>query len=408
MGSGKKGLVIDIEKDTAIILTPAGEFINLNLSKRERLPELGEEVILPSASRDYRHIMMNIAAIAALLVLFMVNPVRYTGVLDLNTSNVTSYVTIDINPSIELSVGKSEQVVAVKALNDDGDKVIDAMQTKLLGQPSDQAVEMIVSRAIALGYLKEDTEDQHILITHVNVNSEEKVATAQTYINNAQKVLAKENIQAQVDLLTADSKMRSKANEHQLSTGKYLLLLEAAVSNEDEAEILTAAESGNLNTVKLSAEAWKRLVVKAKQEKDFEQLEKQVAQKFQELKQIHEKSPLNHDDKSVQNTNNTTSYPKFKNESSNVGKQKPQQIDRQEKKEQDKDQQGQMERLKDEADEKDNEFTNNKKDGIKQEEDKKQDDTRVEETEKGTKKVKKLKSSDAKDNEKRARPANKS
>src|SRR5690554_7694094 len=59
-----------------------------------------------------------LATIAAVFVLLFVGLTSYLNMA------IDSIISFDINPSIELMVNRKEKVIRVKALNEDGEKVI--------------------------------------------------------------------------------------------------------------------------------------------------------------------------------------------------------------------------------------------------------------------------------------------
>lgn len=66
----------------------------------------------------------------------------------------TSYVSVDINPSVELGINSFGKVVSAKAYNDDGKKVLEGLS--LLGMNVESAVRQLVKAASQNGYIKED------------------------------------------------------------------------------------------------------------------------------------------------------------------------------------------------------------------------------------------------------------
>ncbi|RII35273.1 hypothetical protein D2A34_08685 [Clostridium chromiireducens] len=65
-----------------------------------------------------------------------------------------AYVSLDINPSVELGVNTFNEVVSAEAYNEDGEKVLEG--TNLISTDIDVAVSTVVSNAISDGYIKED------------------------------------------------------------------------------------------------------------------------------------------------------------------------------------------------------------------------------------------------------------
>lgn len=76
---------------------------------------------------------------------------------------VASTITIDINPSIQITLDDDDNVINVSAINKDGELLID-QDIKFKGLSLDRTIEIIIAKALELGYIVEDTEYNVILI----------------------------------------------------------------------------------------------------------------------------------------------------------------------------------------------------------------------------------------------------
>ncbi|MFP4178149.1 MAG: hypothetical protein ACLFTZ_05235 [Acholeplasmataceae bacterium] len=90
-------------------------------------------------------------------------------------SDEDAYVTLDINPSVELIVSPRDTVVYADPLNEDGELLL--LDLALVGLPIEEAVDKIIAEAIALGFI--DTEDEEIV---VSVDAEAKAAEVRTEV----------------------------------------------------------------------------------------------------------------------------------------------------------------------------------------------------------------------------------
>lgn len=77
-----------------------------------------------------------------------------------------SYVTIDINPSIELIVSPRERVIAANPLNEDGEALL--LEVSLVGKLLEDAMDLIIEKAIELGYIDVDSEEVFVSVATVN------------------------------------------------------------------------------------------------------------------------------------------------------------------------------------------------------------------------------------------------
>lgn len=96
-----------------------------------------------------------------------------------------SYVTIDINPSVELIVNGREEVVYVNALNEDAEVLLADLD--LIGMQVDEATDLIIQTAIELGYIDIEATDTIVEVSSMSETAlgeqiRERVKAA---INNA-------------------------------------------------------------------------------------------------------------------------------------------------------------------------------------------------------------------------------
>ena len=103
------------------------------------------------------------AAIAALLLAAGV----WGGIYYANNVQVDSIISIDVNPSLEITTNKQDVVLEVKAVNTDAKAVLDGME--LRGTNLQTAVNAIIGSMLKQGYLTDGGENE-ILVTVQNGN----------------------------------------------------------------------------------------------------------------------------------------------------------------------------------------------------------------------------------------------
>jgi MoaA/NifB/PqqE/SkfB family radical SAM enzyme len=85
-----------------------------------------------------------------------------------------AYVTLDINPSVEIITGENGLVVEVNALNDDAQVLL--VDTNFTGKTVDETVEAIVALAKELGYLDVNEENAIVVTAEAeNANDTEEL-----------------------------------------------------------------------------------------------------------------------------------------------------------------------------------------------------------------------------------------
>lgn len=146
-----------------------------------------------------------------------------------------AYVSVDINPSIELSVNTFDQVISAEAYNEDGKKVLE--DTNLVNSDVDDAVKNIITKAVSDGYIKEDGTSAVEITT---ATDKDNVATKldESLKQIADKSLEENNIEATVETQNVALARRDEARTLGITPGKLNLIqklqeLDPTISVED-------------------------------------------------------------------------------------------------------------------------------------------------------------------------------
>jgi hypothetical protein len=227
-----KGIVMEIRERDSIVLTDTGAFVRVK--NNGATFAVGAEIVLPAARRALPRRMVWAAGTAAaslLLVAFLFAMIP--GLLSpasVPADRSVAYVTIDINPSIEFGIDKSETVVVVRELNEDAEKL--AHDLPLEGKPLDLAVRLYMERAESA--LLKDRDEADIVITSVLVD--ESVQLPEEELKTELAAEVKEVLVAnhedeldafRVTVWSAPNELRQEAEANGLSTGKMAFYLKA-------------------------------------------------------------------------------------------------------------------------------------------------------------------------------------
>jgi hypothetical protein len=146
-----------------------------------------------------------------------------------------AYVSMDINPSVELGVNTFNEVVSAEAYNEDGEKVLEG--TNLIKTDVDKAVSTIITNAINDGYVKEDGTSGIEITT---ASDKEKVADKleETVKEVVNKTLEDNEVDATVEAERVALQRRDEARKLGITPGKLNLIqklqeLDPAIKVED-------------------------------------------------------------------------------------------------------------------------------------------------------------------------------
>jgi hypothetical protein len=228
----QRGVVLKIQNGYCYVLTPDRRFLKVpalpNAAIGQEIewihPEL-EEGNSPqgrSGSR-WKRFWLPVAGVAASFLLALG---IWQGRTWFQPANAFAYVSLDINPSIELSVDRNRRVLEQHAWNDDGKKVLS--EISIAHDPVQQAIRKITKQAQLDGFLKPDSD---ILVTATPVDTRDtrdlqSIQQLQNFlVSDIRSTLPAKTVL--VKGMTVSSEVRKAAEKAHLSPGKFALYLQA-------------------------------------------------------------------------------------------------------------------------------------------------------------------------------------
>lgn len=144
----------------------------------------------------------------------------------------TSYMSVDINPSIELGINALGRVVSVEALNDDGQVVLDELGS-IKGKKLDSAVKLIVDAAVDEGFIEED-DTSFIELTAVTDDEEKAAKLLRDADKGTKEALDENETEAEVGQSAISHARRDAAKAAGISPGKLNLLQKLWIAQGNE------------------------------------------------------------------------------------------------------------------------------------------------------------------------------
>lgn len=155
-----KGIVMDIKKHSVVVLTPNGEFITCKRKGDSCM--IGEEISFDEqeqkASRFsipyfLKPASLLVACFLCALLFFYNQP----------EEKVFAYVSVDINPSLEVSVTKDLRVIDLQACNDDGRRILKELK-QWENKQLQEVIRTIIKQSQEDKYL---TNDKQVMLTAI-------------------------------------------------------------------------------------------------------------------------------------------------------------------------------------------------------------------------------------------------
>lgn len=221
-----KGIVMEMSDRHVIVMTPKGDF--RRLPRDSRTCEIGEEILF--AEPPVRRNVPAMAKLSGLVAAVVLCIAVFAGVTDFTGKNdVVAYVSMDINPSVEMGIDSAEKVRDLRGLNEDGKQLIAGLDYK--GKDMDAVAEAILQKA-EQGPLAKGEGDIIIASSAVKeTNQIDDTAIADKLKAQVSKYLKEEHPndadKYEVTAFAAPAEIRQEAESQGLSTGKYAIYLAA-------------------------------------------------------------------------------------------------------------------------------------------------------------------------------------
>lgn len=290
------------------LLTPEGEFLRAH--NHHNHYQLGQEIeFFPVEIDDTKKSFLlpffqsfkgkAIFSVALILLL------TFASLLPLIGSNeVYAYMSIDVNPSIELGINDQFEVIEFVAYNNEGKKIIEQIKDWKKKNIHVLTNEILHEMKVQ-GYIKPNREI--VIATVYKEEQQEKDKRWETEMNEIKNAINRENLELKV--VEGSREDRKQAIEEGLTTGQYKI---KQYITKPEATQHTEKKPLKNTSQKLEKPNEKKNITQNQSKKPQEQ---QVEQKTEV--QLPEKHHENGDNKGNSNGNSNRKTPEFNNRTQN-------------------------------------------------------------------------------------------
>lgn len=182
------------------------------------------QVIVMQEKKKKKPFVKYLAGLAAALLLVVGGMSIYQG-----NHAIASTIMLDVNPSIEIQVNKSEKVLDVKPLNDDAQIVVGEMDFE--GSSLDVTINALIGSMLRNGYISDSANS--ILVTVDNNDSAVGQAMQTRLMSEIEAVLESGNVPGAVlgQTVTNDNEIRKLADQYGITVGKAKLIKQIVQQN---------------------------------------------------------------------------------------------------------------------------------------------------------------------------------
>lgn len=216
----RTGMVVKVLGDSCILLTSEGEYKKIPLPVGDKI-RIGQIIKHQEIKRSFFYLRYFAAAASILLVILLGQ--FYLG----RAQPAVAFVTIDINPSIELAVLADGTVASARGLNSDGTMILEKIQVQ--GINVHEAVKLIVDQAVTDQFLvPHEDENNIVLVTLTASGAEELVFDVESIYESVKKPVEAKALKTEVIVEPVETAVRQEAEKAGISAGRYLVLQKTA------------------------------------------------------------------------------------------------------------------------------------------------------------------------------------
>lgn len=212
----KRGVIMELKDGVAVLMDGTGDIASVPAHSGWRV---GDTAAFPrKQTRAARW-----AAMAAALVL-----VAAGGVFGGFYMSPYSLVSLDVNPSVELTLNRFDRVISARAMNDEGAELLGLSGVE--NKTASEALEVLLSGDYLADYLGSDA---YVTMTVRGGSADTEKALLSVMDAAAERELCANYQGIRVDCVSVDTDTVEEAHGHGVTAGKYLALMELQEANPD-------------------------------------------------------------------------------------------------------------------------------------------------------------------------------
>lgn len=221
-----------------------------------------------------------IILIASIILAILLIGIGVTYGIHMHKENnrVYSVITIDVNPSLKLSLNKDDKVLKVEALNKDAEII---EEKDLKGKEINKALDVVVDKLEENGYLKEEGT--------ILINVESKKKELKSIVETEVKKVTEEKVEVVVQEIEVTEEIKKIAEENNISESKAAYVLEQ-IKDVEEIDIKDVVDK-NIEEVKVVVEEKKEEIKKVEEEKAAEEKKEEEKKEEQITKPVQPTTP---------------------------------------------------------------------------------------------------------------------
>lgn len=218
------GVIYEIDDKRAVVLTADSKFVivksrpDMNIGQQIIVKE--EHIINPKGN-----IFLYTAAISGIAAIFVIAFLYFNFFIMSNQTGAYGYVSVDINPSIELEIDREYKVVKLNPLNEDAKPLILDLNSK--DRVVEEVITDLIDKSLEMGFIAQNAKNPVLVsgtLKKANIAKEEEAKLGEL-LKNIKASMENKDIKGYI-MLTTDQE-REIAQSEGISMGRYSLYTRA-------------------------------------------------------------------------------------------------------------------------------------------------------------------------------------
>ena len=139
-------------------------------------------------------------------------------------NSTQAIISFDVNPGIEIELGRNDKVRKLSATNDDGEAIVTDLDVK--GKTLDEAIALVLDKFIEGGYISEEANSVLVSVNSKKIKDTEQMSTRITDAVNAKLTEAGVDASILTQIVSEHDEIKALAEEYNMSFGKARLIYE--------------------------------------------------------------------------------------------------------------------------------------------------------------------------------------
>lgn len=214
-----KAVIVECSNGAAVALCDDGTFRKL----KNKGYSIGQELFIKE--KHYSNRVVQKLSICASLALVLLS---FAGIGSHSYVEPYSYVSLDINPSIEYALNRYDKVISVSGVNTEGQQVVSSIESDIKNQNITTALGVTIGQLEKEHYINQE-EYNHVIVSVYSTNN----TKAQSITSRVNTFSAEKSNICSIDTIPVSKEVKDDADSLGITPGKLALIHAVAETTSD-------------------------------------------------------------------------------------------------------------------------------------------------------------------------------